>query len=61
MRLSLEQMRMLEEIGPLAKEVGAKSHWQKMTEKELKEKLGRLHFPIGELLRSLRKGEDHEA
>ena len=53
MRLSLEQMRLLEEIGPLAKEVGAKSHWRRMTDGELRERLERLHALIGELLRSL--------
>ena len=52
MRLSLEQMRMLEELAPLAKEIGAKSRWRRMTDEELKEKLGRLHSLIGEALRA---------
>lgn len=52
MRLSLERMRMLEELAPLAKEIGAKTHWRRMTDEELREKLERLHSLIGELLQS---------
>ena len=53
MRLSLEQIRTLAEISPLAKEIGAKTRWRRMTDEELWEKLLRLHSLIGELLQSL--------
>ncbi|MFQ6033532.1 MAG: hypothetical protein ACE5KR_01590 [Candidatus Bipolaricaulia bacterium] len=45
-------MRLLEELSPLAKEIGAKTRWRKMTYEELRERLERLHTLIGELLRS---------
>jgi len=53
MRLSLEQMKMLEELAPLAREIEAKTRWRWMTDEELREKLERLCSLIGELLQSL--------
>ena len=59
MGLSLEQipMKLLEELSPPAKEVGAKTRWRRMADEGLREKLERLRSLIGELLQSLPQPE----
>ncbi|MFQ6090242.1 MAG: DUF6788 family protein [Candidatus Bipolaricaulia bacterium] len=54
-------MRTLEQISPLAKEVAAKTRWRRMSQEELREKLGRLHSLIRGLLNSLPRPQPEPA